>query len=59
MLVRDAAMFGTAQLPKFRDDLFRAGDDHWLIPTAEVPLTNLARERVIEERELADCASRR
>jgi seryl-tRNA synthetase len=52
VLVRDAAMFGTAQLPKFRDDQFRAGEDHWLIPTAEVPLTNLARERVIEERDL-------
>ena len=52
VLVRDAAMYGTAQLPKFRDDQFRAGDDHWLIPTAEVPLTNLARERVIEERDL-------
>ncbi|WP_237480941.1 serine--tRNA ligase [Lichenibacterium dinghuense] len=52
VLVRDAAMYGTAQLPKFRDDQFRAGDDHWLIPTAEVPLTNLARERVIDEREL-------
>ncbi|MGI3902879.1 MAG: serine--tRNA ligase [Janthinobacterium lividum] len=52
VLVRDAAMYGTAQLPKFRDDQFRAGDDHWLIPTAEVPLTNLARERFIEERDL-------
>jgi len=50
--VRDAAMYGTAQLPKFRDDQFRAGDEHWLIPTAEVPLTNLARERVIDERDL-------
>eukprot|EP01037_Dinobryon_pediforme_P027160 gene27160-29959_t len=36
LLVRDHAMFGTAQLPKFRDDQFRAGDDFWLIPTAEV-----------------------
>ena len=52
VLVRDAAMFGTAQLPKFRDDQFRAGNDYWLIPTAEVPLTNLARERLIEERDL-------
>ena len=49
LLVRDAAMFGTAQLPKFRDDQFRAGEEHWLIPTAEVPLTNLVRERVLEE----------
>ncbi len=52
VLVRDAAMYGTAQLPKFRDDQFRAGDGHWLIPTAEVPLTNLARERVMDERDL-------
>ena len=52
VLVRDAALVGTAQLPKFRDDQFRAGDDHWLIPTAEVPLTNLVRERVLDEREL-------
>ena len=52
VLVRDAAMLGTAQLPKFRDDQFRAGEDHWLIPTAEVPLTNLARERVIDEKDL-------
>ncbi len=49
LLVRDAAMYGTAQLPKFRDDQFRAGEEHWLIPTAEVPLTNLVRERVLDE----------
>lgn len=49
LLVRDAAMIGTAQLPKFRDDQFRAGDDFWLIPTAEVPLTNLVRESIVEE----------
>ena len=41
-LVRDEIMQGTGQLPKFEDDLFRAGE-RWLIPTAEVPLTNLAR----------------
>ncbi len=52
ILVRDAAMFGTAQLPKFRDDQFRAGEEHWLIPTAEVPLTNLVRERIVLEEEL-------
>jgi seryl-tRNA synthetase len=52
ILVRDPAMFGTAQLPKFRDDQFRAGDDFWLIPTAEVPLTNLVREQVLEEKVL-------
>ena len=49
LLVRDDAMFGTAQLPKFRDDQFRAGDDFWLIPTAEVSLTNLVREQIIDE----------
>ena len=52
ILVRDEAMFGTAQLPKFRDDQFRAGDDFWLIPTAEVPLTNLVRESILAEDEL-------
>ena len=45
-------MFGTAQLPKFREDQFRAGEEHWLIPTAEVPLTNLARESILSEEEL-------
>ena len=52
LMVRDAAMFGTAQLPKFRDDQFRAGDDMWMIPTAEVPLTNLVRESIIDEADL-------
>ena len=45
-LVRDQAVFGTGQLPKFVDDLYRTEDGNWLIPTAEVPLTNLARETV-------------
>jgi seryl-tRNA synthetase len=49
ILVKDDTMFGTAQLPKFRDDQFRAGDDYWLIPTAEVPLTNLVRDQIVEE----------
>ncbi len=52
VLVRDAAMFGTAQLPKFRDDQFAAGDGFWLIPTAEVPLTNLVRDSIVDERKL-------
>ena len=52
ILVRDEAMFGTAQLPKFRDDQFAAGDGYWLIPTAEVPLTNLVRESILSEDEL-------
>ena len=72
VLVRDEAMFGTAQLPKFIDDQFAAThtealkgmiaagatdeiaamgalDKHWLIPTAEVPLTNLVREQILDE----------
>ncbi|MCK0198847.1 serine--tRNA ligase [Ancylobacter sp. 6x-1] len=52
VLVKDEAMFGTAQLPKFRDDQFRAGDEHWLIPTAEVPLTNLVAQSIVAEEEL-------
>jgi seryl-tRNA synthetase len=49
LLVRDEAAFGTTQLPKFRDDLFQTTDGRWLIPTAEVSLTNLAREQIQPE----------
>ncbi len=49
LLVRDEAVFGTGQLPKFAEDLFRTTDGRWLIPTAEVPLTNLVREQIIDE----------
>jgi seryl-tRNA synthetase len=52
ILVRDEVMFGTAQLPKFADDQFRTTNDFWLIPTAEVPLTNLVRESIVEETQL-------
>jgi seryl-tRNA synthetase len=52
ILVRDDVMFGTAQLPKFADDQFRTTNDYWLIPTAEVPLTNLVRESIVEEAQL-------
>jgi seryl-tRNA synthetase len=52
VLVRDEAMFGTAQLPKFREDQFAAGDGFWLIPTAEVPMTNLVRESIVDEKAL-------
>lgn len=52
LMVRDEAMFGTAQLPKFADDQFRTTNDMWLIPTAEVPLTNLVRELILNEAEL-------
>lgn len=61
LLVRDEVMFGTGQLPKFADDLFRTAKDEgdgeqsstdqtslWMIPTAEVPLTNLARESILD-----------
>lgn len=49
LMVRDETMFGTAQLPKFADDQFRTMDGRWLIPTAEVPLTNLVREQILDE----------
>jgi seryl-tRNA synthetase len=52
LLVRDEAMFGTAQLPKFRDDQFSVSSGLWLIPTAEVSLTNLAREAITDEQQL-------
>jgi len=65
LLVRDEAMYGTAQLPKFREDQFsvtagRPADDastegagaFWLIPTAEVPLTNLVRDSILDESQL-------
>jgi len=48
LLVRDEAAFGTAQLPKFAEDLFRTTDGRWLIPTAEVPLTNLVRDEILD-----------
>lgn len=51
-LVRDNAMFGTGQLPKFAEDLFHTDDGFWLIPTAEVPLTNLANDTILEEAQL-------
>ncbi|TIX51220.1 serine--tRNA ligase [Alteraurantiacibacter aquimixticola] len=49
LLVRDEALFGTGQLPKFAEDLFRTTDDRWLIPTAEVSLTNSVREQIIDD----------
>ncbi|MBX2804792.1 MAG: serine--tRNA ligase [Hyphomicrobiales bacterium] len=49
LLVRDEAVFGTGQLPKFHEDLFRTSNDYWLIPTAEVTLTNLVREETLDE----------
>ncbi len=52
ILVKDTALFGTGQLPKFGDDLFRTSTDHWLIPTAEVPLTNLVADTILDEASL-------
>jgi seryl-tRNA synthetase len=53
VLVNSASLFGTGQLPKFAEDLFKCeGSDHWLIPTAEVPVTNLYRDEVLEEAQL-------
>jgi seryl-tRNA synthetase len=52
LLVRDAAVYGTGQLPKFAEDLFRTTTGLWLVPTAEVPLTNLGQDRIFAESEL-------
>ena len=52
LLVRDEAMYGTGQLPKFGEDLFRTTDGRWLIPTAEVSLTNMVMGQIVEEGEL-------
>ncbi len=64
VMVNSKSLYGTGQLPKFADDLFRCEDgepftpgtyrdnDHWLIPTAEVPLTNLFRDEVLDDAEL-------
>jgi seryl-tRNA synthetase len=51
-LVRDNVLFGTGQLPKFADDQFRTTTGHWLIPTAEVALTNLVAEEILDGEEL-------
>ena len=52
LLVSSDTMFGTAQLPKFAEDQFRTTTDHWLIPTAEVPLTNLVSQEILDETKL-------
>ena len=49
LLVRDEAVFGVGQLPKFAEDMFRTTDGYWLIPTAEVPLTNLVAGEILDE----------
>jgi seryl-tRNA synthetase len=65
VMVNSRSLFGTGQLPKFADDLFRCADtegftpgqyrenDHWLIPTAEVPVTNLYRDEVLDDAALS------
>jgi seryl-tRNA synthetase len=52
LLVSGTALYGTGQLPKFEEDLFRAGDSHYLIPTAEVPLTNMVADEILGEEAL-------
>ncbi|CCB65899.1 serine--tRNA ligase [Hyphomicrobium sp. MC1] len=52
LLVKDQAAYGTGNLPKFAEDLFKTTNDFWLIPTAEVSLTNLVREQILDEAQL-------
>ena len=68
-MVNSKSLFGTGQLPKFSEDLFRCSDadaeavargefrdnDHWLIPTAEVPVTNLYRDEILDDARLPIC----
>jgi len=51
-LVKEIAMFGTGQLPKFAEDAFHTTDGYWLIPTSEVTMTNWVAEKIISESEL-------
>ncbi len=52
VLVRDHVMYGTSQLPKFAEDSFRTEEGFWLIPTAEVPLTNTVAGEILKETDL-------
>ena len=52
LLVRDHVPYGTGNLPKAAEDMFRTTNGFWLIPTAEVPLTNLAADRILDEKDL-------
>jgi len=52
LMIKDQAAFGTGQLPKFSEDLFKTNTGHWLIPTAEVPLTNLVADAILDEKDL-------
>ena len=51
-LVKEDSMYGTGQLPKFSEDQYKTDNDMWLIPTAEVPLTNLVRQKIVDEESL-------
>jgi seryl-tRNA synthetase len=52
ILVRDHAMFGTGQLPKFEEDLFKTTDGRYVIPTSEVSVTNIVREQILDDESL-------
>jgi seryl-tRNA synthetase len=52
ILVRDHAMFGTGQLPKFEEDLFKTTDGRYIIPTSEVSVTNIVREQILDDESL-------
>jgi len=52
LLVRDNAAYGVGQLPKFAEDMFHTDNGFWLVPTAEVPLTNLVNDTIVEEKDL-------
>jgi seryl-tRNA synthetase len=52
ILVRDHAMFGTGQLPKFEEDLFKTTDGRYIIPTSEVSVTNIVREEILDDESL-------
>ncbi len=52
ILVREEAMYGTSQLPKFAEDSFVTTDGYWMIPTSEVPLTNMAAGKIVDEKDL-------
>ena len=52
LLVSDASAYGTGNLPKFAEDLFQTSNGYWLIPTAEVSLTNMVRDMILDEDQL-------
>ena len=52
LLVKDTAVYGVGQLPKFAEDMFHTENGFWMVPTAEVPLTNLVNDTVLDEKDL-------